>query len=82
MTNAGKRIDDAAEQDRLDEHRRGKRQVGDGQRPAQAGLAAEQFEHADIEANKFHEPDIGEAGNRPLAKTYSNAMSDARNADG
>jgi hypothetical protein len=48
------RIDDAAEQDRFHENREGKRHVGDGQDPTQAGLAPEKLENAKIETQKLH----------------------------
>jgi hypothetical protein len=50
----GERIHDAAEQDGFDEHRRGERQIGDCQHPAQTRLASEQFEHAEVKAEVFH----------------------------
>ena len=62
----GERIHDAAEQDGFDEHRRGERQIGDCQHPAQTPLASEQFEHADVESNEFHAVDIGKGGTMRL----------------
>ena len=50
----GKRVDNAPEQDGLDEHRTGKREVRQGKHPAQGGLAPKQFEHAHVEMNKLH----------------------------
>ncbi len=50
----GKGIDDASEQDWFNEHGGGERQIGDCQNPAKTGFAAEQLEHPDIEADKFH----------------------------
>ena len=46
---AGQRIDDAAEQHRLGERRRGERDIGERQQPAQPHLRAEQAEHAGVE---------------------------------
>jgi len=62
----GEGIDDAAEQDRFHEHRRGERQIGDRERPAQTRLAPEKFEHADVESNEFHAADIGKGRTLPL----------------
>ena len=53
------RIDDAAEQDRLHEHCRGERQIGEREHPAQTGLAPEQSEYADVKTKQFHGADIG-----------------------
>jgi hypothetical protein len=66
------RIDNASEQDGLDEHGGRQHQIGDRERPAHAGLAPEQLEHAHIEANEFHRP--------TPAAGLSNAISGANNA--
>ena len=47
-------VDDAPEQVRFHEHRQREREVGDGQRPAHAGFAPEQLEHAEIETKELH----------------------------
>ena len=49
----GQRIDDAAEQDRLDEGRGGQRHAGERQRPAEPGLGPEQFEHPNDKAEEI-----------------------------
>ncbi len=51
---ARQRIDDAAEQHRLDELRRGERDIGERQRDGEAGVGAQQAEHAEIEADERH----------------------------
>ena len=43
---AGERIDDAAEQDRLGQRRRGKRYIGEREQPAERSLWPKQAEHA------------------------------------
>jgi hypothetical protein len=48
------RIDDPAEQDRLGELRRRKRDVGGRQQPAEACLRAEQAKHATIKSEEAH----------------------------
>ena len=57
----GQRIDDPPEQERFHEHGGGQRQVGERQDPAQTGLAPEQFQHAEVETEEFHNADIGTA---------------------
>ena len=68
------RIDDASEQNRFHEHRGGERQIGDRQHPAQARLAPEQLEHANVQAKEFHEADIGIRRTLISRTRYSNAM--------
>ena len=50
----GKRIDNAAEQHRLDELRAGERDVGEPQRYRELGLRAQQSQHAKIDAEEGH----------------------------
>ena len=50
----GQGVDDAAEQNGFHEQRGGKREVGDGQNPAEARLGPKHSEHAHIKADKFH----------------------------
>ena len=51
---AGERIDDAAEQHGLCERRRGQRDIGEGEQPAEPHLRPEQAEHPGIEAHYGH----------------------------
>src|SRR5262249_28510309 len=65
------------------EHRRGERQIGDRERPAQTRLAPEKFEHADVESNEFHAADIKRQDSTSpgtLREAYSSATPPARNA--
>src|SRR6516164_7226308 len=58
----GERVDDAAEQDRFDEHRRGERQVGEREYPAQTGFAPEHLEYAEVETKEFHAAGVSNLG--------------------
>ena len=51
---AGERIDDAAEQHRLDELRRGERDIRGRQCHRQRGIGTEQAKHAKIDAGERH----------------------------
>ena len=52
---AGQCIDDAPEQDGFGKLRRGQRNVGDGQRPAELRFVAQELEHARVEVDEIHD---------------------------
>ena len=52
---SGQRIDDAAEQHRLDELRAGERDIGQRQRQRQSRDRAQQAENAEIDADEGHD---------------------------
>jgi hypothetical protein len=55
----GQRVDDAAEQHRLDEHRRGHQQVADSQHPAEPRLGPQHLQRADVQPKEFHSDSPG-----------------------
>ena len=52
---AGQRIDDVAEQHRLDELRHRERDIGEREHAGEPGLGLQQAEHAKINAQKRHD---------------------------